>query len=61
VQIATHEHHYGDDNHAEDEPGACHDIHGKLQRSTQRPPVLDGARPILDRVERPYVGAIKDA
>jgi hypothetical protein len=32
VKIATHEHHQGNDGDAADEPGARHDIHGKLQR-----------------------------
>jgi hypothetical protein len=41
VQIAAHEHHRGDDNNAEQESGACHNIHGRLQPLRERPAVLD--------------------
>jgi hypothetical protein len=43
MQIAAHQHHHRHDSDAGGEADARHDIHGKLQRVRERPPVLDGA------------------
>ena len=44
-----------------DQADARHNIHGRLQRIRKPPAILDGTRLILNRVVRPYGGAIKDA
>ena len=61
VQIAAQQHHHRDDDNARHEPDARHDIHGRLQRVRNTPPFWTGRGPRPDRVEKPYVGAIKDA
>ncbi len=62
VQIAAHEYHRRDDNDAEQQPGAGHDIHGKLQRVREPPAVLDGgATHPGPRDTNPTSPAIKDA
>jgi hypothetical protein len=60
MDVATQEHHHGDDNEGGYQPGARHNIHGKLQRVRIQPPMLGGAVRSEPRW-RPYVGAIKDA
>ena len=59
VEIATHEDHHGDDDHAESKSGTRHDIHGELHANHQ--PSWTVARFILAARYYPSVGAIKEA
>jgi hypothetical protein len=62
VQIAAQEHHNRNDDDAEDQPNARHDIHGRLQRARTRPAILDGGAAHPQAAQsKPYGCAIKDA
>ncbi len=61
VNITAEEHHRRNDDDARRQSDTRHNIHGRLQRAGEPPAILGGPRLVLNRVFRPYGGAIKDA
>jgi hypothetical protein len=60
VNIAAHEHYHGNDDSAEHEPNARHDIHGRLQRVRNIRLSWTVAQPSGAAHQEPYARAIKD-